>query len=453
MLDELKRILAGAEADYADIRYERMRSASAEFIKDRLKGVDSVSTDGFVVRVYREKGFASATVTRREDVPEALRLAAEGAEVMGRSGKTVVLADVPAVTDHVEPALNGDPADVPLQDKVDLAGKYSRIMLGMPGIVSTTVNYSEVDREKFFASTRGTAIRERIVTVAIGGEAVAGRDGQLQNIRVSVGGADGYHSLVGREAEFISRGELAAALLDAEPLKAGTFDVVLNPSMTGVFVHEAFGHFSEADIIEDNSSMRAKMALGARLGSDAVNIVADSTLPGQVGFYRYDDEGVPVRRVQLMKKGVLTGRLHSLRTAGEFHEPTTGHCVAEDFRYEPIVRMGTIFFEAGSLAFRDLVRKLGDGLYLCDAKGGQTAGENFTFGAQYGYLVRNGEIGPMIKDINIMGNLFTTLKSIEAAADDFHLNERGGCGKGQINIKSGHGGPSVLIRGMVVGGV
>ena len=321
MLDELKRILAGAEADYADIRYERMRSASAEFIKDRLKGVDSVSTDGFVVRVYREKGFASATVTRREDVPEALRLASEGAEVMGRSGKTVVLADVPAVTDHVEPALNGDPADVPLQDKVDLAGKYSRIMLGMPGIVSTTVNYSEVDREKFFASTRGTAIRERIVTVAIGGEAVAGRDGQLQNIRVSVGGADGYHSLVGREAEFISRGELAAALLDAEPLKAGTFDVVLNPSMTGVFVHEAFGHFSEADIIEDNSSMRAKMALGARLGSDAVNIVADSTLPGQVGFYRYDDEGVPVRRVQLMKKGVLTGRLHSLRTAGEFHEP------------------------------------------------------------------------------------------------------------------------------------
>jgi len=52
-----------------------------------------------------------------------------------------------------------------------------------------------------------------------------------------------------------------------------------------------------------------------------------------------------------------------------------------------------------------------------------------------------------------MGNLFSTLKSIEAAANDFHLGERGGCGKGQVNIKSGHGGPSILVRGMVVGGV
>jgi len=115
--------------------------------------------------------------------------------------------------------------------------------------------------------------------------------------------------------------------------------------------------------------------------------------------------------------------------------------------------MGTIFFEPGELGFRELLAQLGNGLYLCDAKGGQTAGENFTFGAQYGYLVRNGEAGPMIRDINIMGNLFSTLKSIEAAANDFHLGERGGCGKGQVNIKSGHGGPSILVRGMVVGGV
>lgn len=453
MLDLLRKTLSKVEADYADIRYERMRTSSADFIKDQLKGVDSVSTDGFVVRVHKDNGFASATVTSEQDVQEALRLAAEGASVMGRSGKRVVLAEVPPTVDHIEPVLKGDPAGIPLADKLALATKYSRLMLGMPEIATTNVSYSEVDREKFFVSTRGSAVRERIVTVAIGGEAVAERNGLLQNIRVAVGGADGFHTLLNREDEFVRRGELAAGLLDAEPLKAGTYDVVLNSSMTGVFAHEAFGHFSEADIIEDNTSMREKMALGARLGSDAVNITADSTLPGQVGFYRYDDEGVPVRRVQLMTNGVLTGRLHSLRTAGAFGEPVTGHAVAEDYRYEPIVRMGTIFFEPGVLGFRELLARLGDGLYLCDAKGGQTAGENFTFGAQYGYLVRNGEVGPMIRDINIMGNLFSTLNSIEAAADDFHLGERGGCGKGQTNIKSGHGGPSILVRGMVVGGV
>lgn len=453
MIDVLGKMLEKVEADYADIRYERMRTSSADLTRDQLKGVSAVATDGYVVRVYRDRGFASATVTRREDVPEALKLASEGATVMGRSGKTVVLAEAPAVTDDVEPSLNMDPAEVPLQEKVDLARGYSRLMMGIPEIATTNVGYSEVDREKFFVSTRGSRIRERVVTVSIGGEAVAERNGLLQNIRVSVGGADGFHRLLNRDSEFIRRGELAVQLLDAEPVKAGTYDVVLNPSMTGVFTHEAFGHFSEADIIEDNSSLRAKMARGARLGSDAVNIVADSTMPNQVGFYRYDDEGVPVRKVQLMKDGVLTGRLHSLRTAGEFGEAPTGHAVAEDYRYEPIVRMGTIIFEGGELSFDELVARLGDGLYLCDAKGGQTAGENFTFGAQYGYRVKDGKIGPMVRDLNIMGNLFTTLKNIEAAARDFHLSERGGCGKGQINIKSGHGGSSILIRRMVIGGV
>jgi TldD protein len=453
MLDRLRGMLAEVHADYADIRYERMRTTSADFANDRLKSVDSVSTDGFVVRVLRNDGFASATATRREDVPEALRLAADGARVMGGSGKKVFLAEAPACNDDVEPVLNMDPAAVPLKEKLDLASGYSRLMLEMPDIAATNVSYSEVDRNKFFVSTRGAGIRERVVTVAIGGEAVAERGGLLQNIRVAVGGADGFHSLLGREQEFKRRAELASALLDAEPLKAGTYDVVLNSSMTGVFAHEAFGHFSEADIIEDNSSMRAKMALGAELGSGSVNIVADSTLPGQVGFYRYDDEGVPVRRVQLMRKGVLTGRLHSLRTAGEFGEGVTGHSVAEDYRYEPIVRMGTIFFEPGTCSLDALLNRLGDGLFLCDAKGGQTAGENFTFGAQYGYMIKGGKKGPMIRDINIMGNLFSTLRNIQAAADDFKLSERGGCGKGQMNIKSGHGGPSILIRGMVVGGV
>ncbi len=195
------------------------------------------------------------------------------------------------------------------------------------------------------------------------------------------------------------------------------------------------------------------MKLDSRLGSDVVSIYADSTMPRQLGFYKYDDEGVAVRPVTLMERGILTGRLHSRRTAAAYGEEITGHSVAEDFRYAPIIRMGTIYVGAGDLSFEDLLRDLGDGLYLLDGKGGQTSGENFTFGAQYGYVVKGGEVGPMIRDINIMGNLFTTLQSITAVGDAVELSERGGCGKGQLNIKSGLGGPNVVIRNMVVGGV
>jgi len=178
----------------------------------------------------------------------------------------------------------------------------------------------------------------------------------------------------------------------------------------------------------------------------------DPTMPGQLGFYRYDDEGVAARPTKLMDKGVLSGRLHSRRTAAAFGEPLSGHCVAEDYRYSPIIRMGNIFIEPGAYALNDLLEKLGDGLYLLDSMGGETSGENFTFGAQYGYEVKGGRAGKMIRDINISGNLFHTLRNILAVGNDLVLSKVGGCGKGQLNIRSCNGGPHILVQGVVVGG-
>jgi TldD protein len=246
---------------------------------------------------------------------------------------------------------------------------------------------------------------------------------------------------------------VALDLLKAKPVEGGVYDTILNPSLAGVFAHEAFGHFSEADIIETLPAMRAKMKIGSKLGSDVISIVDDATIPNQVGFYRYDDEGVAVRPTPLMTDGVLTGRLHSRRTAAEFNEPLSGHCVAEDYRYAPIIRMGTIYIKPGDKSFDDLLAILGEGLYVLDAKGGQTAGENFTFGAQSGYLVKDGKIDRMVRDINISGNLYETLKNISAVGNDLVLSKVGGCGKGQLNIRSCHGAPHVLIKSLVIGGV
>ena len=125
--------------------------------------------------------------------------------------------------------------------------------------------------------------------------------------------------------------------------------------MAGVFAHEAFGHFSEADIIENLPGMREKMKIGEKLGSDVLSIVDDATRKNQVGFYRYDDEGVAVRPVPLITDGILTGRLHSRRTAAAFGEPVSGHHIAEDYRYAPIVRMGCIFIEPGEPTFAELL--------------------------------------------------------------------------------------------------
>lgn len=454
MIDKLKKILGRVDADYADIRYEVKKDTVVGFAGRELGRVSASSADGFVLRVLYQGGFSSVSFTKSEDAVKAVAAGVAGAKLLSRNTrKPVRLAGVQAIKDTFRPELRESPAAVSLEEKIALARKYNGIPLSNPKVATSTISYNEICRDKYFASTEGAEIHEELATVSIAGNCIAKEGGLTQTMPFLIGGSDGLHSLRNREEYFENHTKLLTDMLSARPVTGGEHNVILDQHLAGIFAHEAFGHYSEADIIEDLPELRRKMNLGERLGSGAVSIVDDPTLPHQLGFYKYDDEGVPAKRVQLMRNGVMTGRLHSRRTAGAFGDEANGHCVAEDYRYSPIVRMGTIMIEPDlSMNLEKLLSRLDNGVYLCGSKGGQTSGENFTFDAAWGFEVRNGKIGRMLRDINIMGNLFTTLRNIEAVGDSVQLSEFGGCGKGQINRRSCRGGPNVLINGVVIGG-
>ena len=453
MLDTLRSMISKAKADYADIRYEIKEETRIAFNGRELFHIGSNSTDGFVLRILRGGGLSSIAFTRPDDSERALRSAEGNAALMaGHLKRPVRFAEADVAKGMFFPEIEEDPRHIPIDEKLELTRSCNSIPLKYDRIATTNISYGEVIRERYFVSTEGSSFKEDLVTTSLGG-LITSRDGTLiQNVRVGVGGSHGFALLRDKEEEFEKKAAIALDLLDAKPIAGGTYNVVLNPDMAGVFTHEAFGHFSEADLIED-STMREKMQIGARLGNEALNITDDPTVPRQLGFYFYDDEGVKARRVPLMKEGVLAGRLHSRRTAASFGEGLTGHCVAEDYRYSPIVRMGNIFIEPGSRTLEDLLSMLGDGLYILDHKGGQTSGENFTFGAQYGYVVKGGKKKEMVRDINISGNLYHTLKNIVATGNDLVFSQTGGCGKGQLNIRSCHGGPHILCNSVIIGGV
>ncbi len=454
MFKVLRSILSKISADYADIRYETKKETSIIFHGKELFHIGSNATDGYVLRILKNGGLSSISFTDENDAEKAIRIAHENALLLAKHlNKPVIFAKAEIIKDIFIPEVDENPQQITIDAKLQLTKHYNSIPLKYDKIATTNIHYTEVIREKHFVNTEGTEIREDLITTAIGG-LITSKDGNLtQNVRVALGGSNGYAILKNREEEFEKRTAIALDLLKAKPVQGGTYDVILNQDIAGVFTHEAFGHFSEADLIEDSPTMRERMKRGSKLGSDIVNITDDPTIPKQLGFYRYDDEGVKAKRTELMKDGILVGRLHSRRTAASFGEELTGHCVAEDYRYAPIIRMGTIFIEPGRSTVDELFSMLGDGLYILDAKGGQTSGENFTFGAQYGYIVKDGKKREMIRDINISGNLYHTLKNIKAVGNDLVLSKTGGCGKGQLNIRSCHGAPHILIKNVVVGGI
>ena len=453
MLNILTSILSKVDTDYADLRYEIKKETVISFNGRELTQLSSNSTDGYVLRMLKNGGLSSVAFTNKKSADKVITRAEENALLISKNiDKPIRFAKSKVIVDCFLPELVEDPQQISIDEKIELTRKYNRIPLKESKIATTNITYRELIRDKYFANTEGSRIREQLTTTRINGLIVS-RDGTLiQNVRVGIGGSNGFAVLRNQEEEFEKRTSIALQLLKTDPIKAGVYNAILNQSLAGVFTHEAFGHFSEADLIENNVSMRKKMKMGAKLGNAALNIIDDPTMPNTLGFYKYDDEGTKARLTQLMKNGVLAGRLHSRRTAAAFKEPLSGHCIAEDYRYAPIIRMGNIFIQNGNLTFDNLLDRLGDGLYILDAKGGQTSGENFTFGAQYGYVVRNGKLGKMVRDINIAGNLYKTLQNIHAVGDDVLMSKIGGCGKGQVNIRSCYGAPHILVANIIVGG-
>lgn len=453
MIENLKKILSTIDAEYCDLRYESKRVEQVVMSKSEIRYCGSNIGDGYVLRILKKGGLATVCFTKPEQAEKAVVRALENAEILASNSKQPKMmapASIVKAIVKVQPEI--DPRGISVSEKVALVKHYSDLLLQQPKIANADVSYYDVYRNKYFVNSEGTQINEELITTKLGAAIISQEGSLTQTTRMAFGGSDGYQKVLNREDEALQRAKIAADLLSAKPIEAGTYKMVLNPGIAGVFTHEAFGHFSEADIIRDLPALREKMQIGTKLGTDILNIIDDATMQNQLGYYQYDDEGVAVRRVNLMTAGVLTGRLHDRFTAADMDEPLSGHSIAEDFRYGPIVRMGNIFIQPGLNKVEDLFAAMGDGLYICDAMGGQTSGENFTFGANYGYIVKNGKITQMIRDINLVGNLYKTLGNVAMIANDFVLNESGGCGKGQTNIRSCLGGPHVLFSELTVGG-
>jgi TldD protein len=108
----------------------------------------------------------------------------------------------------------------------------------------------------------------------------------------------------------------------------------------------------------------------------------------------------------------------------------------------------------GSITFEEMIGDIELGVYACDAYGGQTELENFSFSSGYAYMIRDGEIAEMVKDVILAGNLFDTLMNIDAIGSDFEwMKNAGGCGKGgQGGLPVSMGAPHIRIQNVVIGG-
>jgi TldD protein len=452
--DRLLAALEASRADYTEIRVEHTWSSAVSFRGPRLESaVAGEDRGGFVRALHRGHGWGIAAFTSLDALPAMVRRATELSRAVRRD-EPIRLAPVAPVTAEALLDLDGDVRGVALAEKKRLLEGYNAEMLAVPGVVDTQASYHDEVTEYWYANSEGTLLHELRPEITLSGTAIARRDGTIEKGLESIGLRRGWRGAQDHAAGFGEAARRAVALLDAPTVRGGTYPVVLDNELAGVFIHEAFGHLSEADFVYENPQAREMMTLGRRFGRPVLNVGDNGAAPGLRGTLPFDDEGTPTQDTPLIRDGILVGRLHSRETAATLGERPTGNARAISFRHPPIVRMTNTYIANGSGTFEDLIRDITLGVYACSAFGGQTMLENFSFTAAYGHMIRDGKVAELVKDVVLAGNLFQTLDRIERIAGDFRWNQMGGgCGKGgQMPLPVTEGAPHVRIEQALVGG-
>jgi TldD protein len=455
MRDRIQEALKHSKADYTEIRIEEKETTRVAFRGKDLETANANIDKGGIVRcLIKNKGWGVATFNNLDDLLNKVDQAYQCAQV-GSVPESIELASVEPVEKVMTAEMKRDFRDISLAEKKALAERYNNIVLSHnPKIIDTQAVYSDSFSRIILANSEGTYIEQDKPSVVIGATAIA-RDGDnVQQAHDSLASTQGYEFVLNQDELVRRTAQHAIELLDAKPVQAGQYTVVANQMLAGVFIHEAFGHLSEADFVYENPKAREMMTLGRRFGKGILNVFDDGSILNQRGTTLYDDEGTPARRNWLIKDGELVGRLHSRQTAAKMGEQASGNARAINYRFAPIVRMTNTAIENGITSFEDMIKDIELGLYACDAYGGQTQLENFSFSSGYAYMIRHGKIAEMVKDVILAGNLFTTLENIDAIGNDFMwLNTGGGCGKGnQFPLPVGMGAPHIRIQNVVIGG-
>ncbi len=455
MKDRIEAALKSSKADYTEIRLEEREATTVSYRGADLENAGAIIDAGGIVRcLCKDGGWGVATFNDRDDLIAKVEQAYQCAKVV-QAEEPIALAPIPVTEERLTVTLARDFRGVSLAEKKALAEGYNAIVRGYSDkIVDTAVGYRDLFSRVHFANSEGAWIEEERPEVSLFLVAIARDGNNIQQAIESCAAQEGFDFVQNHETLAQTAARHAVELLSAETVVGGQYPVVVNPLLGGVFIHEAFGHLSESDFIYENPRAREMMVLGRRFGQDILTVFDDGALPGLRGTHKYDDEGAPTRRNDLIKNGILVGRLHSRETAAKMGESPTGNARAITYRHAPIVRMTNTAIENGTTPFEDLIKDIKLGIYACDAYGGNTELESFSFSSGYAYMIRDGQIAEMVKDVILAGNLFTTLLNIDAIGNDFQwIQGAGGCGKGgQFPLPVAFGAPHVRIQNVVIGG-
>ncbi len=468
-LEHALRSLRNPSLRYADIRWT---ATHQQHVRVRNGEVDALTATvdraiGVRVLVGNGWGFAATSHVSEEAILQTAQRALEVAAASNiASTASVLLSDVEAYVAKWASAYRIDPWSIPLQQKIEHLLAATEPMRGDKRIHQVSAEVSCYRQEKIFASTAGSFIEQTTTEMGGGIEAAALEHGEFQR-RTYPNPFGGDYQAAGWE--FIEELDLpkkapqirdeAIALLSAPKAPAGRFDLIVGSSQLALQVHESCGHPTELDramgleiSLAGGSFMQPEMLGNFRYGSDLVNIVGDATIPGSIGSFGFDDDGVPAQRFHIIENGMFVGYLTGRDTAPAIGRSSNGTVRAESAARIPIIRMTNINLEPGATSLDEIIADTKHGIYVDTNKSWSIDDLrlNFQFGCEVAYEIENGKLGRLLRNPLYTGITPEFWRSCDAVGDRASWQIWGlpNCGKGDPlqTMRVAHGAPAARFR-------
>lgn len=238
-------------------------------------------------------------------------------------------------------------------------------------------------------------------------------------------------------------------LLRAEMIEPGVYDIITEPSITGLIAHEAFGHGVEMDMFVKNRA-KSRQYLGKPVASKLVSMHDGAAATYSNASYFFDDDGVLAHDTLIIKDGILQTGISDAVSALQLGTTPTGNGRRESYARKAYTRMTNTFFSPGTSTKEEMIASIKHGYLLSQTDNGMEDPKNWNIQCvcAYGREIKDGKLtGKIVAPVVMSGYVIDLLMSISAVSSDFEVTGSGHCGKGYKEwVTVSDGGPYLKAR-------
>ncbi len=379
-------------------------SISAE--RSAIKTAEVITGKGYAVRVYGSRGnigFAHSNITSKAAMERTVSTAVK---MLAATNPDPDFKDLPngpipgkGGPDFIDKKTSEATVEMAFEILNEMLEKHAKnpLLYSMGGSVGFTSGITVIQ------NSNGIDVSEKYSNADVYFEAII-KEGEDQT---RGGWGDSAIALKQLDPTKISdiAMERAKWSLHREAVTSGDYPVVFAPLAVRSVLLRSLSSAISAENVQYQRTFLSH-SLGKSIGSEIFNVIDDPFEQRLTGSQYFDDEGVPTRRLELVKEGVLQYLLHNSYTAFKAGAELTGHARRGGIGAVPDIGPNNLIIPPGDATLDEMLEGIKYGIYFDDTGDSPNlATGDFSGLILTGRLIQDGALGPALANTMIGINL------------------------------------------------